>query len=89
MTETVPDNSVEVYSGDMGKIDIVNSALAHDKDAFMQAFNSAIAQKVSDALEVKKVEVASSLLNYDNMDQEVEQELETTEVTTETETEET
>jgi hypothetical protein len=46
----------------MDNINIVDAAIAQDKDAFMQAFNAAIANKVSDALELKKVEVASSLI---------------------------
>lgn len=46
----------------MDTIDIVNSVVAGDKEAFMNAFNAAIANKVSDALEVKKVEIASSLI---------------------------
>jgi hypothetical protein len=41
---------------------IVDSILSQDKEAFVDAFNSAIASKVSDALEVKKVEIASSLI---------------------------
>ena len=47
----------------MDTINIVDAAIAHDKDSFMQAFNAAIANKVGDALEIKKVEVASNLLN--------------------------
>jgi hypothetical protein len=46
----------------MDHINIVDAAIAQDKEAFMQAFNSAIVSKVSDALELKKVEVASSLV---------------------------
>lgn len=46
----------------MDHINIVDAAIAQDKDAFMQAFNAAITNKVSDALELKKVEVASSLI---------------------------
>jgi len=46
----------------MDNINIVDAAIAHDKEAFMQAFNAAITNKVSDALELKKVEVASSLI---------------------------
>jgi hypothetical protein len=41
---------------------LVDSIVANDKESFMQAFNAAIANKVQDALEVKKVEVASSLV---------------------------
>lgn len=47
----------------MDTIDLVNMALAGDKEGFTAAFNDSIAAKVSDALEVKKVEVATNLLN--------------------------
>ena len=40
--------------------EVVESILANDKESFMAAFNAALAAKVNDALEVKKVEVASS-----------------------------
>jgi hypothetical protein len=40
--------------------EIVEAILAKDKETFMAAFNAALATKVGDALEVKKVEVASS-----------------------------
>lgn len=40
----------------------VTAAIAGDKEGFLSAFNNAIASKVSDALEVKKVEIASNLL---------------------------
>ena len=52
----------------------VTAAIAGDKEGFQKAFNDAIANKVTDALEVKKVEIASNLLG-------VQDELET--VTTE------
>ena len=80
------NNTLDAYN-DLGTVSIVNAAIAQDKDAFMNAFNSAIAHKVSDALEVKKVEVASSLINSDPGVEEVAtQEVETsvaTEVTNE------
>ena len=61
---------------DYNKVDIVDAAIAQDKDAFMQAFNNAISAKVVDALEIKKIEIASNLLGT----QEVEtNEFETTE----------
>lgn len=47
----------------MDSVKIVDAALAGDKESFMSAFNAAIADKVSDALEVKKVEIASSLVS--------------------------
>lgn len=46
----------------MDSLNIVDAALAGDKEAFMAAFNAAISTKVSDALEVKKVEIASNLI---------------------------
>lgn len=47
----------------MSGIDIVNAALMNDKESFMAAFNAAISSKVTDALEVKKVEIASGILD--------------------------
>ena len=43
-------------------LDMVNAILGKDKESFMSAFNATLATKVSDALEVKKVELASTLL---------------------------
>ena len=40
----------------------VTAAIAGDKEGFLNAFNNAIATKVTDSLEVKKVEIASNLL---------------------------
>lgn len=60
----------------MPTIDIINAALAGDRDALSTAFSSEIASRVTDALEVKKVEIASSLLNAEDSTNE----LETTEV---------
>ena len=53
-------------------LDAVTAAIAGDKDAFVNAFNGAIASKVSDALEVKKVEVASNLLGQEEVTNEIE-----------------
>lgn len=47
----------------MQSVEIVDAAIAGDKESFMTAFNAAIANKVSDALEIKKVEIASSLIS--------------------------
>ena len=47
----------------MDNINIVDAVLAGDKETFMSAFNAALANKVTDALEVKKIELASTLLN--------------------------
>ena len=76
MTETNTDMSTDVMSdyNNLGKVNIIDAAIAQDKDAFMQAFNDAISQKVVDALEVKKVEIASNLLGT--------QEVETNEIET-------
>lgn len=49
----------------MNTIDLVNAALAGDRDAVESAFSAVMADKVSDALEIKKVEIASNLLNTD------------------------
>lgn len=43
-------------------VQAVTAAIAGDKESFLTAFNNAIANKVTDALEVKKVEIASNLL---------------------------
>ena len=40
----------------METIDLVNAAIAGDQGAFKAAFDSAMAARVTDALEVKKVE---------------------------------
>jgi hypothetical protein len=53
-------------------VDAVTAAIAGDKEAFLNAFNNAIANKVSDALEVKKVEIASNLLGQEEVTNEVE-----------------
>jgi hypothetical protein len=42
--------------------EIVDSILDGNKESFMAAFQAAIAAKVTDALEVKKVEIASTLI---------------------------
>ena len=53
-------------------LDMVKAAIMGDKAGFEAAFNNTIADKVSDALEVKKVEVASSLLTPEVQSNEVE-----------------
>lgn len=42
--------------------EIVEAVTLGDKEGFMSAFHSALAAKVSDALEIKKVEIASTLI---------------------------
>ena len=56
----------------MTTIDMVNAALSGDKEAFKAAFDATFADKVTDALEVKKVEIASSLLTPEVETNEVE-----------------
>lgn len=53
----------------MDTVELVNLALAGDKDGLEAAFNNAMAAKVSDALEIKKVEIASNLLGTEEADE--------------------
>lgn len=46
----------------MDSIKIVDAVVANDKEAFMSAFTAAISDKVTDALELKKVELATTML---------------------------
>ena len=55
----------------MDSFNIVDAAIANDQEAFMNAFNAAIAPKVGDALEIKKVEIASNLLTPEEADDEI------------------
>jgi hypothetical protein len=60
----------------MENVDLINAVMNQDTETFAAAFQSAIANKVTDALEVKKVELASTLITP-----EVEtNEIETTEI---------
>jgi hypothetical protein len=45
---------------------IVDAILQNDQEQFNSAFENAIASKISDALEIKKIEIASSLLSVSN-----------------------
>ena len=56
----------------MDTIDLVNAALVGDSGAFKNAFDAAISARVNDALEVKKVEIASSLLTPEVQTNEIE-----------------
>lgn len=56
----------------METVDLVNAAMNQDKEAFVNAFHTAIANKVTDALEVKKVELASTLITPEVETNEVE-----------------
>jgi hypothetical protein len=46
----------------MESYELIDAALNQDKETFAAVFQSAIASKVTDALEVKKVEIASTLI---------------------------
>lgn len=46
----------------METVDLVTSVINSDREAAQAAFNAMIANKVSDALELKKVEIATNLL---------------------------
>ncbi len=47
----------------METVDLVTAVINGDKDAAKAAFDSMIADKVSDALEIKKVELATNLIS--------------------------
>ena len=47
----------------MNSESLVNAILSQSGDSIADAFNAAIANKVVDALEVKKVEVASNFIS--------------------------
>jgi hypothetical protein len=61
----------------MEPVDLINAAIVDDKEAFQAAFNNTIASKVSDALDLKKVEIASQLLTPETSEE--SNELETVE----------
>lgn len=42
---------------------LISSILSKNEDSAVEAFNAAIASKIADALEVKKVEVASNFIS--------------------------
>lgn len=46
----------------MENVNIVDAILSGDQESFAQAFNAALADKVNDALEIKKIELASTLI---------------------------
>jgi len=56
----------------METIELVNAAIAGDEEAVKAAFDATIAARVTDALEVKKVEIASSLLTPEVETNEIE-----------------
>ena len=55
----------------MESFNIIDAVVANDKEAFMNAFNAALAPKVSDAIDIKKVEIASNLLTPEEADDEI------------------
>ena len=55
----------------MSTIDIVNLVLSGDKEAAVAAFQQSMAAKVTDALEIKKVEIASNLLGTEETSDEI------------------
>jgi len=53
----------------MNTVDLVTAVLNGDKEAAEAAFNASIADKVSDALEIKKVELATNLVTPEETDE--------------------
>lgn len=47
----------------MNMIDLINATINGDKEAAKQAFDTVINSKVNDTLEIKKIEIASSLIS--------------------------
>lgn len=56
----------------MDTVELVNAAVNGDKEAFVSAFNQTIADRVTDALELKKVELATQLLSPEEQTNELE-----------------
>ena len=52
----------------------IQSAAEHDAAGFREAIQSALADKISDALELKKSSIASSMFANEDSSEEVEQE---------------
>jgi len=55
----------------MNSESLINAIFAGNADAATEAFGSAVANKVADALEVKKVEVASNFISTPEVNNEV------------------
>jgi hypothetical protein len=51
----------------METTEIVDAVLNQDAEAFKSAFDNVLAQKVADALEVRKIEIASNLVAKDEL----------------------
>lgn len=54
----------------MNTLELVNAAIAGDREGATKAFNDVMGLKVTDALELKKVEVASNLITTQEAEQE-------------------
>lgn len=48
---------------------LINAIISEDKEAFVQSFRESMAEKVNAILEAKKVEVASTLLVPEQVEQ--------------------
>lgn len=53
----------------MNTVDLVTAIINGDKEAAEAAFNASLADKVTDALEVKKVEIATNLVTPEETDE--------------------
>jgi hypothetical protein len=52
----------------------IQSAAEHDAAGFREAIQAALADKITDALELKKISIASSMFANEDSSEEVEQE---------------
>jgi hypothetical protein len=57
----------------------IQAAADQDANGFRDAINSALAAKIEDALELRKVEIASNMFNTQEEELSAEQEIETDE----------
>ena len=57
----------------------IQAAADQDGNAFRDAIGAALAAKIEDALEIKKIEIASTMFNPQEEELSVEQEIETDE----------
>jgi hypothetical protein len=53
----------------MNAYDVVDSIIANDADALVASLNATLAAKINDAIAVKRVEVASTLLPAGTQDE--------------------
>lgn len=54
----------------MSTIDIINAAAKKDPSAFADAVNSELSNRIADAIETKRKDVASTMFDLDDDDQE-------------------